>query len=179
MQPPQPKPAAERIGVMDYTLTCKCGRAIEELPRNTKHNGCPGCEAERFDEMTNEEFLDKLALWSVDRVINFNTLTDRIGAIKQLLTTTSPKPPVPKMRKFRKKPLVIEAVQFDGTNALTFERYGKPSPRIGLETWQLAIDTLEGTMFANHGDWIIRGVGGELYPCKPEIFEKSYEPVED
>lgn len=43
----------------------------------------------------------------------------------------------------------------------------------------LKIFTLEGAMMANIGDWIIRGVNGEYYPCKPDIFEKTYEPAEE
>jgi hypothetical protein len=44
---------------------------------------------------------------------------------------------------------------------------------------ELTIKTLEGELHVSIGDWIIRGVNGELYPCKPDIFEKTYEPVED
>ena len=62
------------------------------------------------------------------------------------------------MAKFRKKPVVIEAYQTDK---------------------ELFIETLEGTMKADPGDWIITGVNGEQYPCKPGIFEKTYEPVSD
>ena len=46
------------------------------------------------------------------------------------------------------------------------------------ELRRIRIPTLEGTMSANVGDWIIKGVNGEFYPCKPDIFEKTYEPVE-
>ena len=56
--------------------------------------------------------------------------------------------------KFRKKPVVIEAFQTDK---------------------ELTIDTLEGTLHASVGDWIITGVAGEIYPCKPDIFEATYE----
>jgi hypothetical protein len=82
--------------------------------------------------------------------------------------------------KFRKKPVVIDAIQFDGNmpEICTFiggrngERYvARPPDAIGIET-------LEGTMWASKGDWIIKGVHGEFYPCKPEIFEKTYEAVE-
>ena len=62
------------------------------------------------------------------------------------------------MKKFRKKPVVIEAYQ---TNH------------------EMDIPTLEGTMHADPGDWIITGVKGEQYPCKPDIFAKTYEPAED
>ncbi len=59
--------------------------------------------------------------------------------------------------KYRKKPVVIDAVQVDTEHF---------------------IETLEGTMKASPGDWIITGVQGERYPCKPDIFEATYEPAE-
>jgi hypothetical protein len=101
------------------------------------------------------------------------------------------------MAKFRKKPVVIDAVKWDGTEqclndvALPFLADGKPdfdhlpsdrmhvhkgigyTPAMG----QLDIPTLEGVMTASPGDWIIRGVQGEFYPCKPDIFEATYEAV--
>ncbi len=82
------------------------------------------------------------------------------------------------MAKFRKKPIVIEAVQWLGDNfaqvaALSDDIFGP----YGQENAHLEIQTLEGRMRTDHGDWIIRGVRGEVYPCKPDIFEKSYESV--
>ncbi|WP_422446026.1 hypothetical protein [Thermoanaerobacterium sp. DL9XJH110] len=61
-------------------------------------------------------------------------------------------------KKFRKKPVVIEAYQTDK---------------------EMIIETLEGPLRASPGDWIIRGIRGELYPCKPDVFERTYEPVSD
>ena len=61
-------------------------------------------------------------------------------------------------KQFRKKPLVITACRAEDI---------------------VTIHTLEGTMTANPGDWIITGVNGEQYPCKADIFEKTYEPAED
>lgn len=82
------------------------------------------------------------------------------------------------MPKFRKKPVVIEAVQWKGDN---FARVAELSDDVlgpyGREQPHLKIHTLEGIMTAAVGDWIIKGVNGETYPCKPEIFEKSYEPA--
>ncbi len=82
------------------------------------------------------------------------------------------------MALYRKKPVVIEAEQFTG---------GKVSADLVLKfcpeaIWHfnhdtLSIRTLEGTMSAVKGDWIIKGVKGEFYPCKPDIFEATYEPV--
>lgn len=85
--------------------------------------------------------------------------------------------------KFRKKPVVIEAVQFNGVENDLQELFdlAKDSTRElvvdALENY-LTIQTLEGEMRANVGDWIIKGVQGELYPCKPDIFEQTYEKVE-
>ena len=85
------------------------------------------------------------------------------------------------MSKYRKKPVVIEAIQWRGPNheevkaflgddyvALTSERHPGGKSKI-------VVRTLEGTIRADIGDWIIRGVAGEHYPCKPDIFEATYE----
>ena len=82
--------------------------------------------------------------------------------------------------KFRKKPVIIEAIQYDGLpasgsaacNFMGLERV------LFSDTQGLFIDTLEGTMTAAIGDWIIKGVKGEFYPCKPDIFEATYEPAD-
>jgi hypothetical protein len=79
--------------------------------------------------------------------------------------------------KFRKKPVVIEAWQNVKDGPLYPDwLLGKGVGAVGD---RLMIDTLEGTMAANPGDWIIKGVKGEVYPCKPDIFEATYEPVTD
>ena len=84
--------------------------------------------------------------------------------------------------KFRKKPVVIEAILWDGKKE-TADAIGKASSgRYVLYDHDIVYDvlyirTLEGTMQARIGDWIIRGVKGEIYPCKPDIFEKTYEQV--
>lgn len=86
------------------------------------------------------------------------------------------------MPKFRKKPVVIEAeqwvpgVEMPGVyrsvtlGSLSVDDFLHP---LG---W---IDTLEGTMRVSPGDWVITGVNGEKYPCKPDVFAKTYDPVED
>lgn len=82
--------------------------------------------------------------------------------------------------KFRKKPAVIDAVQFDGTpqsaQAVTefAGKWAQPHP-----DGSLTIYTLEGPLSAAVGDWIIKGVKGEFYPCKPDIFAATYEPILD
>jgi len=82
--------------------------------------------------------------------------------------------------KFRKKPIVIEAVKWDGNLSTVLPLLSNSSTREveqELGSKLLQIKTLEGVMTANIGDWIIKGVSGEIYPCKPDIFEKTYEPV--
>jgi hypothetical protein len=85
------------------------------------------------------------------------------------------------MPRFRKKPVVIEAIQVTET---TFDApHPNPEYIVGVIYDPVKrcafIDTLEGRMRADLFDWIIRGVKGELYPCKPDIFEATYEPVND
>ena len=80
--------------------------------------------------------------------------------------------------KFRKKPVVIDAVQWTGANTdevLGFIVTQGSARREGQNA--IAIDTSEGTMRAGKGDWIIKGVKGEYYPCKPDIFAATYEPA--
>ena len=95
------------------------------------------------------------------------------------------------MKLYRKKPVVIEAVQL--TKKTILETYSfvfdKPdlSNRIASDKWDeyevivkrygMIIPTLEGDIKASIGDYIIRGIKGEYYPCKPDIFEMTYEPV--
>lgn len=89
------------------------------------------------------------------------------------------------MPQFRKKPVVIEAHRWDGNLRSDTDPQWLTDARgaetIWVESWDesapMLIETLEGTMKAQIGDWIIRGVNGELYPCKPDIFEKTYEPA--
>lgn len=80
--------------------------------------------------------------------------------------------------KFRKKPVVIEAMQWDGTNVAELrDFFGTFSHWSFKETEYVDIKTLEGTMRANPNDWIIKGVKGEFYPCKPDIFSALYDAV--
>lgn len=83
------------------------------------------------------------------------------------------------MPKFRKKPVEIEAIQWTGNNITEVVALGGTREvNHSFEDDALEIETLEGTMKASKGDWIIKGVKGELYPCKPDIFMKTYEPVD-
>lgn len=91
------------------------------------------------------------------------------------------------MKKYRKKPVVIEAIQYDGDNGPEIEKWSnnKVISSPVLEPTKenptgdyLQIETLEGTMTAIVRDFIIRGIKGEYYPCKPDIFNATYEPVD-
>ena len=85
------------------------------------------------------------------------------------------------MNKYRKKPVVIEAVQYTYGNALEVLGWMGMDNTL-CQTWDgetLAIPTLEGTMRASVGDYIIKGIRGEYYPCKPDIFYDTYDRVEE
>ena len=80
--------------------------------------------------------------------------------------------------KYRKKPVVIEAIQYIGTDENKIKLYHFIDSQFYVdENENLIIKTLEGDMRANIGDYIIKGVHGEFYPCKPDIFEETYESV--
>lgn len=88
------------------------------------------------------------------------------------------------MSLFRKKPVIIEAIQFncldDYLRIVSWVKSCGETPAAGefqYRTPIMLIPTLEGTMAANPGDWIIHGIKGEFYPCKPDIFEATYEEV--
>jgi len=97
------------------------------------------------------------------------------------------------MPKFVKKPVQIEAIKWDGSNLIEIITFtdGRTEIKIPVasDAWDrykelvaregLKIFTLEGPMMASVGDWIIKGVKGEHYPCKPDIFELTYEPVKE
>jgi len=91
------------------------------------------------------------------------------------------------MPQYRKKPVVIDAIRFvPGTDpnephASEVQRWLSewlPSPDWVFAPDRIEIPTLEGVMTANPGDWILRGVKGEFYPCKNDIFEATYEQVD-
>lgn len=84
---------------------------------------------------------------------------------------------------FRKKPVVIDAMRWDGENIKAMADFiGRTSPLSNVADMthfrEVHLQTLEGPMVARVGDWIIRGVKGELYPCKPDIFAATYEAVD-
>lgn len=82
------------------------------------------------------------------------------------------------MKKYRKKPVIVEAKQWfkhgdhPDVKEASFEHFMR-----GIPSDHGLIDTLEGVHIVTPGDWIITGVQGEKYPCKPDIFEETYEPV--
>lgn len=88
------------------------------------------------------------------------------------------------IRKYRKKPVIVEAVIFDGTNDIELEDFGAtlfdfiPHESIGIGTLEDGKNS-QVKHIASVGDYIIKGVNGEFYPCKPDIFEKTYELIKD
>jgi hypothetical protein len=92
------------------------------------------------------------------------------------------------IKRFRKRPVVIEAMQYNGNNGSLLRdwSYGEviESPiaeptETDKDGRYVQVKTLEGVMCGLVGDWIIKGVNGEFYPCKPDIFEKTYEEVKE
>ena len=84
------------------------------------------------------------------------------------------------MARYRKKPAVIEAVQWRGNNWDEILKWAGPTcTTLYRIDDRVQIWTLEGAMIAFPGDWIIRDVKGELYPCKPDVFDATYDPAED
>lgn len=88
------------------------------------------------------------------------------------------------MAKYRKKPIVIEAYKYQaelGNNRLMnwLAQQGANITDWLFHDGEITIPTLEGKMIATDGDFIIKGVKGEFYPCKPDIFESSYDPVNE
>lgn len=91
------------------------------------------------------------------------------------------------MSKWRKKPVVIEAIKWDGENLREIIDFTGLHQSAQKWTWEEYVDvvrrdglkifTLEGKMMASVGDYIIKGVNGEFYPCKPDIFHATYEEV--
>lgn len=83
--------------------------------------------------------------------------------------------------KYRKKPVVIEAVQYTGTDKSKIEiwNFCKGEKNYVDKNENYIISTLEGDMVASIGDFIIKDVNGEFYPCRPDIFEKTYEAVKE
>ena len=79
--------------------------------------------------------------------------------------------------KYRKKPVVIEAIQYEGDNTYQCLSFCPTAIEIRPPDQEpyLQIPTLEGTMNCNIGDYLIKGIAGEYYPCKPDIFQRTYE----
>ena len=90
------------------------------------------------------------------------------------------------IKKYRSKPCEIEAIQWTGENLEEIENFAKgrveyDEIRDGygqMIGYAMLLQTLDGTMFTNYGDYIIKDFRGEFYPCKPDVFEKKYEVIE-
>lgn len=136
----------------------------------------------RCDDMT-EVIWDILDMQPMPVVDAVDCVTYKVERVKEGEGTT----------RYRKKPIEIEAVQFTGNNLEEIAKF-MGVPVAGLQTsvdavlrtdgdyrvnQHIHIPTLEGTMTANYGDWIIKGIKGEFYPCKSDIFKETYEEVKE
>jgi hypothetical protein len=81
--------------------------------------------------------------------------------------------------KYRKKPIVVEAIRWTGKNQTEIDKLCGLNVVWSENKKMFLVLTLEGTMLASAGDYIIKGVNGEFYPCKPDVFAKTYEAVEE
>jgi hypothetical protein len=134
-----------------------------------------GWALNRFDELR----LDGL-LMTESKIAELKELSERIEEYE--LKHYPIEEASDESNKYRKRPIIVEAMQWDGT----LERLNeivKWSGYAVIKSTQdisvLLVLTLEGTMSAIIDDWIIKGVNGEFYPCKPDIFNKTYEPVRE
>jgi len=82
------------------------------------------------------------------------------------------------IKKYKKKPIVIEAIEYTGLNIQEIQDFIKSRKIVLKKSYGLIIPTLEGDMIASQGDFIIKGIGGEFYPCKPDIFKETYDEVQ-
>ena len=87
------------------------------------------------------------------------------------------------MKRYVKKPVVVQAVEYNGANKEEIEAFVEKKLDTVYtelkEPLELKIPTLEGDMKASKGDYIIKGINGEFYPCKPDVFEKTYDIIEN
>ena len=83
------------------------------------------------------------------------------------------------IKKYRKKPIIVEAIQWTGDNFEEIYEFSKGNCCLAVDTGKLIIKTLEGDMGAEQGSFIIKGKIGEFYPCREEIFLETYEPVKE
>ena len=83
------------------------------------------------------------------------------------------------IKQYKKKPIVIEAIQWTGRNDIEVcDFLANSESCFGYDAGKITIETLEGEMAVSVGDFVIKGIRGECYPCKPDIFKKTYEEVE-
>ncbi|WP_210729203.1 hypothetical protein [Actinomyces procaprae] len=120
-----------------------------------------------------------------DRVYGIAYEIDKaVGRTEDAPAVPDDAPPASAVGRYVKRPVIIEALRYDGTVAgsitvLDWIGDAAPDGRADNKGGILTIHTLEGDMVASPGDWIIRGVQGEFYPCKPDIFEATYQLAPD
>ncbi|MGW6017836.1 hypothetical protein ACWFNS_07520 [Oerskovia enterophila] len=132
--------------------------------------------------LTAEQVEDVRIVLGLNGSQDIKVVLDAQARLRALFPATEPAEEETKadgLRKCRKKPVEVEAMQYDGKDwrsiAQWMAAHGAPMGRTA--SGLLRIHTLEGEMTAGSDDWIIRGVQGEFYPCKPDIFAQTYDPA--
>ena len=82
------------------------------------------------------------------------------------------------MPMFTKKPVAVEAIQWTGKNWAEIERFTEGRAEMIFASFTMVVHTREGRLYAPCDSWIIKGIAGEVYPCDPDIFKATYDPVE-
>lgn len=139
---------------------------------------CPAWSLHRLIELSNMGIMDASTDNIYDKVIQYIKFLIKCGVFnKEYLEG--------KMKQYRKKPVIIEAIQFidDVDRILEIQEFsGGETIRVDYKNKEnptLKINTLEGMMTASVCDYIIKGVQGEFYPCKPDVFEQTYEEIDN
>ena len=81
------------------------------------------------------------------------------------------------IKKYVKKPIVVEAIQWTGYNIAEVKNFAEGHIGTYSNSSRIAVSTPEGRLFAYSGYYIIKGINGEFYPCKPDVFKKTYEEI--
>ena len=125
---------------------------------------------DKAEEEGRKDIIDILSKYIVPCLISVPTIKEEIKKVEM-------KPEIAKHKaKYRKKPVEVEAIRWDGT---LLELTAFAGEHVLVAPGEIFIKTLEGNMKLSQGDYVIKGVNGEFYPCKSDIFHKTYERVEN
>ena len=141
-------------------------RVVDPDGSITKNNSGTAVDGGGHD--TKEEALSQVRAINISmsrRALSYPARTSRLA--DRLFASAKP-------RIFRKKPILVETVRYDGLN---FDEVKEFAPSVSEASGGIPIPTLEGDMRASPGDWIVKGVKGEFWAVKPEVFRLTYEPT--